>query len=336
MSVSAAFVTRTAAAALMICAIGAVDASAQTWTMKIGCDTMNDVQHEWMKRYAARVEKASGGRIKTELFPSGQLGGSNNEINGMQLGTIEARVGPGAFLAGVDPRFQILDAPGWFKDIDHAQRTLADPKFRDSFLAIAEPKNLVGVSLFLYGPSSFVSTKPIRKIADMQGLKYRVMGSPMQIQPLKAMGGNASPMPWAETLPALQQGVIDGVKSALPAFTSAKFVTVAKFLTQTDDAVLVSIGMVSKPWLDKLPADLQKALRDEGRAVEPELYTVTQQAYRDAEKQWRDGGGEIIQLAPAEKQAMQVRLASVAADVVKDQPSMKDMYDLLVRTAQAN
>jgi len=253
MSVSAAFVTRTAAAALMICAIGAVDASAQTWTMKIGCDTMNDVQHEWMKRYAARVEKASGGRIKTELFPSGQLGGSNNEINGMQLGTIEARVGPGAFLAGVDPRFQILDAPGWFKDIDHAQRTLADPKFRDSFLAIAEPKNLVGVSLFLYGPSSFVSTKPIRKIADMQGLKYRVMGSPMQIQPLKAMGGNASPMPWAETLPALQQGVIDGVKSALPAFTSAKFVTVAKFLTQTDDAVLVSIGMVSKPWLDKLP-----------------------------------------------------------------------------------
>jgi TRAP-type C4-dicarboxylate transport system substrate-binding protein len=332
----AAFVTRTVAAALMACAIAAADASAQSWTMKIGSDTMNDVQHEWMKRYAARVEKASGGRIKTELFPSGQLGGSNNEINGMQLGTIEARVGPGAFLAGVDPRFQILDAPGWFKDIDHAQRTLADPKFRDSFLAIAEPKNLIGVSLFLYGPSSFVSTKPIRKIADMQGHKYRVMGSPMQIQPLKAMGGNAAPMPWAETLPALQQGVIDGVKSALPAFTSAKFVTVAKFLTQTDDAVLVSIGMLSKPWLDKLPADVQKALRDEGRAVEPELYAVTQQAYRDAEKQWRDGGGEIIQLSPADKQAMQARLASVAAEVVKDQPPVKEMYDLLVKTAQAN
>jgi len=111
---------------------------------------------------------------------------------------------------------------------------------------------------------------------------------------------------------------------------------VAKFLTQTDDAVLVSIGMVSKPWLDKLPADVQKALRDEGRAVEPELYTVTQQAYRDAEKQWRDGGGEIIELAPAEKQAMQTRLASVAVDVVKDQPPVKEMYDLLVKTAQAN
>ena len=328
--------TGAAVALALVLAVGGSPAAAQTWTMKIGCDTVNDVQHEWMKRYAARVEKASGGRIKAEIYPSGQLGGSATETSGMQLGTIEARVGPGAFLAGVDPRFQILDAPGWFADIDHARRTLADPKFRDVFLAIAEPKNLVGVSLFLYGPASFVSTKPIRTLTDMQGNKYRVMGSPMQANPLKALGGNPAPMPWGETLPALSQGVIDGVKSALPAFTSMKFFTVAKYLTQTDDAVLVSIGMLSKPWLDKLPADLQKVLRDEGRAVEPELFTVTQQAYADAEKQWRDGGGEIIQLAPAEKSQMQTRLAAVAADVVKDQPPVKEMYDLLTRTAAAN
>lgn len=332
-------VRRAAAAALPIAlafAIAPLGAAAQTWTMKIGCDTVNDVQHEWMKRWSARVEKASNNRIKSELYPSGQLGGSNNEISGMQLGTIEARVGPGAFLAGVDPRFQILDAPGWFKDVEHARRTLADPKFRDVFLAAPEAKNLVGVSLFIYGPSSFVTRTPFRSLDDLKGRKVRVMGSPMQTTPIKLLGATASPMPWVETLPALQQGVIDGVKSALPAFTSAKFGSVAKYLTLTNDQVFVSIGMVSKPWLDKLPTDLQKVIRDEGRAVEPELYEVTVQAYRDAEKVWRDGGGEIISLAPAEREQLTKRLSTVADEVLKDQPAVKPMYELLVKTAQAN
>jgi C4-dicarboxylate-binding protein DctP len=324
------------AAALALPLVFAADAGAQTWTMKIGCDTVNDVQHEWMKRWGARVEKASAGRIKAELYTSGTLGGSNNEINGMQLGTIEARVGPGAFLAGVDPSFQILDAPGWFKDLDHARRTLADPRFRDTFLAVPEPKNLVGVSLFLYGPSSLVARTPVRSLEDLKGRKIRVMGSPMQTTPIKSLGAAAAPMPWAETLPALQQGVIDGVKSGLPAFASAKFNSVVKYLTLIEDQVFVSIGMVSKPWLDKLPADLQKVIRDEGRAVEPELYQVTLQAYADAEKQWRDGGGEIISLSAAERESLVKTLSPTAAEVLKDLPSAKSMYDLLTRTAQAN
>jgi TRAP-type C4-dicarboxylate transport system substrate-binding protein len=332
--------TRRASLALAALPLALVLAStgveAQSWTMKIGSDTINDVQHEWMKRWGARVEKSSAGRIKAELYPSAQLGGSNNEIAGMQLGTIEARVGPGAFLAGIDPRFQILDAPGWFKDVEHARRTLADPKFRDTFLAVPEAKNLVGVSLFIYGPSSFVMRTPFRSIDDLKGRKVRVMGSPMQTTPIKILGAAAAPMPWAETLPALQQGVIDGVKSALPAFVSMKFHSVAKYLTLTSDQVFVSIGMVSKPWLDKLPPDLQKIIRDEGRAVEPELYTATLEAYRNAEKQWRDGGGEIIQLTAAEQEAFTKKLAPVADEVLKDQPAVKSMYDLLLATARAN
>lgn len=322
-----------AALALLAAPIGA---SAQSWTMKIGSDTVNDVQHEWMKRFGARVEKTSGERIKAEIFPSGQLGGSNTEISGMQLGTIEARVGPGAFLSGVDPRFQVLDAPGWFKDVDHARKTLADPNFRDAFLAMPEAKNLVGVSLFIYGPSSFVSRTPFRVLDDLAGRKVRVMGSPMQTTPIKHLGGTAAPMPWSETLPAFQQGVIDSVKSALPAFTSMKYQTVTKYLTLTDDQVYVSIGMVSKPWLDKLPADLQKAIRDEGRAVEHELFGVTLAAYRESEKQWRDAGGEIFRLSPAEQDTLRKKLSVVAEEVVKDQPAVKSMYDLLLKTAQAN
>ena len=317
-------------------ALGHAPAPAQTHTMKISADTVNDVQHEWMKRFGLRVEQRSNGRIKAQVYPSAQLGGSGPEIKGMQLGTIEARIGPGAFLGGLDPRFQVLDAPGWFTDIEHVRRTLSDPRFRNAFFEVPKSKGLIGVSLVVYGPSSFVSKQPLRSLADFHGKKIRVMGSPMQTMPIRQLGGTASPIAWAETLPALQQGMIDGVKSALPAFTSVKFYDAAKYLTATDDSVLVSVGLVSKVWFDRLPADIQKIILEEGSAVEPELLQVTIQAYERSAKEWTDNGGEIIRLAVAEQNKLREQLATIGPEVLKDQPQVKALYDLLIEVAKTN
>lgn len=323
-----------AAGTALLVGLATTPAAAQAIPMKIGADTVNDVQHEWIKRYGARVEARSGGRIKAEYYPSGQLGGSAAEIKGMQLGTIEARIGPGAFLGGIDPRFQILDAPGWFKDFDHAVRTVSHPSFRDPFLKVPEAKGLIGVSLIAYGPSSFVSRTPIRAVDDFRNKKVRVMGSPMQTVPIQKLGGTAAPMPWGETLPALQNGTIDAVKSALPAFVGVKFYDAGKYLTLTDDSLFVSIGMVSKVWFDKLPADLRAIVMEEGRAVEPELVEVTRQAYVDSEKQWRDNGGQVIRMSAADAAALREKITPVPAEVLKDQPQVKEMYDLLIKAAQ--
>ena len=311
-------------------------AFAQTYTMKIGSDTINDVQHEWMKRYGARVAAASKGRIKPEYYPSGQLGGSTAEIKGMQLGTIEARIGPGAFLGGLDPRFQVLDSPGWFTDIQHARRTIANPVFRNAFLKVPEKKGLIGVSLVIYGPSSFVSRTPIRMLDDFKGKKIRVMGSAMQTTPIQKLGGTAAPMPWGETLPALQNGMIDGVKSALPAFVSVKFYDAGKYLTLTNDSLFVSIGLVSKIWFDKLPEDLREIVRVEGAAVEPELLDVTLAAYGKAEKAWAANGGEVINLPSKDSAEMRSKLSTVPPEVFKDQPEVREMYDLLVKASKAS
>lgn len=310
--------------------------AAQNYTMKIGADTINDVQHEWMKRYGARLEKASNGRIKPEYYPSGQLGGSAAEIKGMQLGTIEARIGPGAFLGGIDPRFQVLDSPGWFADLDHARRTVANPIFREPFLKVPEAKGLVGVSLVIYGPSSFVSRTPIRALDDFKGKKIRVMGSPMQTTPIQKLGGTAAPMPWAETLPALQNGMIDGVKSALPAFVSVKFYDAGKYLTQTNDSLFVSIGLVSKRWYEKLPSDLKALVVKEGAAVEAELLEVTKAAYAKAEAAWKSNGGEVIDLPAKDAAAMRSTLSEVPPQVFKDQPQVREMYDLLIKASKAS
>ena len=89
--------TMTLAGAALLLAGAPAPAAAQTYTLKIGNATLNDVQHEWQKRWGARVEKRAGGRIKVEIYPASQIGSIPRMIEGLQLGTLEAWIGSPEF-----------------------------------------------------------------------------------------------------------------------------------------------------------------------------------------------------------------------------------------------
>ena len=92
-------------AALLAPAPAAFAQAGKTYVMKLTTATINDTQHEWLKRFAAAVEKDSGGRIKAEIYPASQLGTIPRQIEGVQFGSIQAWIGPPEFLTGVDKRF---------------------------------------------------------------------------------------------------------------------------------------------------------------------------------------------------------------------------------------
>lgn len=79
-------------------------AQGKTYVMKLSTATINDTQHEWLRRFAAMVEKDSGGRIKGEIYPASQLGPIPRQIEGVQFGSVQAWIGPPEFLVGVDKR----------------------------------------------------------------------------------------------------------------------------------------------------------------------------------------------------------------------------------------
>src|SRR4051794_3512181 len=116
-------------AAGALCAASFAAAAQAPNVMKIGTATLNDSQHEWMKIFVSHIEKDSGGRIKGEIYPASQLGPIPRMIENTQFGAIQGYIGPPEFMTGIDPRFQVLAAPGLFKDMAHAQRTLTDPEF---------------------------------------------------------------------------------------------------------------------------------------------------------------------------------------------------------------
>jgi TRAP-type C4-dicarboxylate transport system substrate-binding protein len=313
----------------------AAPADAQTYTLKIGNATINDVQHEWQKRWGARVEKRAGGRIKVEIYPASQIGSIPRMIEGLQLGTLEAWIGPPEFVVGHDVRFQALGAPGIFQDMDHAYRVLADRKFRETVLALGEAKSLKGVSLIVYGPTSYATRRPVRKLDDFKGLKIRVFASPMQTLAVARLGATAAPMPLDEVFPALQRGAIDGNRTGITIFTTFKYYDILKPVTETHDAIVTSIAMVSKPWYDKLPPDLQKILMEEGEAVQKELFDWTVDFNDKGRRTWTEKGGELIKLSPADQAEMMKRLSTVGDEVVAAQPRLKEVYDLMVQTAKA-
>lgn len=147
--------------------LSAVPAQAGPIAMKLATATIHDTQTEWMQRFAAAVEKDSGGRIKGAIYPGSQLGTIPRQIEGVQFGTIQGWVGPPEFLVGIDERYEVLSAPGLFAGRQQYQRTIDDPVVRDLILGLGANKGLLGVGIFPIGPSSIDSRKPVRRLADL-------------------------------------------------------------------------------------------------------------------------------------------------------------------------
>ena len=304
--------------------------------MKIGTATINDTQYEWMKTYAALVDKNSKGRIKVELYPSSQLGSIPREIEGTQFGSIQGWVGPPDFLAGVASSYEALGAPGLFKDLAHASRTLQDPEFNKAYLALGANKGLKGVALFLYGAYGFNTKKPVHKLADLKGMKIRVTGADMQMKQVRLLGASPVPMTLGDVAAALQQGTIDGQMAAGSLVAPMHFYDVAKYMFTTDQSMVTSIAVISKLWYDKLPADLQKVVTDAGQQATRELQPWTLDFIAKQSQAWIKGGGELNKPTAAEQAQLMKLMRPVGAEVTAAKPGERALYDLLLKAVKRN
>jgi TRAP-type C4-dicarboxylate transport system substrate-binding protein len=302
--------------------------------MKMSTATLNDAQHEWYRRFGAEVEKKSGGRIKGEIYPASQLGTIPRQIEGVQFGSIQLWNGPPQFLAGIDSRFEILSAPGVFKNSEHANKVLQDTEFTAPFLAIGIPKGLKGVGLSVTGPMSIATRTKAVNIADLAGKKIRVLASAIELEEMRRFKATAVPMSLGEVLPALQQGALDGTMSALPVISSMRYYDAAKYALQTNHSMVGVIHIVSRLWFDKLPPDLQKVVMEAGAAVSRDIFSWAMQDYKKHEEIWVKNGGEITELSPADKAEVVRLLAPIGAEVTAKKPDEKAMYELLIKVAK--
>ena len=309
--------------------------SAQTFDMKIGYATTNDPQHDLSVQLTKLIGQRTGGKIKGRSFPASQLGKIPRQVEGLQLGTQEVFLTPPGFLVGLNPAFQVPDAPGLFDDHAHAQRAITHKPFRDKYVALAEAKGIVGAGVWIYDGTSIASVQPIRKLGDIKGKKLRVLATKMESELVGTFGAAGVPMPYTEVLPAMQRGTIDGVRSSIVVMGASKFFTVSKHITVINSGFIPSGIWISKIWLNRLPADLRKVVLDTSKELESWAGKNAMGYAARAEKLWKDNGAEVIKLSAADQTQFMKRVNPLGDKFLGANPKTKEMYALLKKSVAA-
>ena len=334
---ASAVIAAAIAAALSVSPVmmpGARAADDKPIVMKIALATLDDVLHQYVKNFAAAVEKDSAGRIKAEIYPASQLGSIQRQAEGVQFGAIQCQIVAPEFLVGIDERFEVLAAPGLVTSIAQGQRLAADPAVRKLMLGLGADKGLHGAALMMSTPSSVIAKAPIRHLADFMGKKIRIFASQFESVAMKRLGATPKPMTLAEVLPALHDNSIDGAVSALAIFGPMHFESAAKYVTEIGQPTIFGIVEISKKWYDSLPADLQQIIDKDAAA---ESVTINPQAIAiddAARKAWLASGGELISLPDDEQSSLLKIVAGVGDEVSNAKPELNAAYKVVTEAAQ--
>ena len=324
------------AAATVLAAAAAVPALAQQpIVLKMGTQTQNDVQHEYMKVFKTKVEQASNNRIRVDLFPASQLGPFPQQISGLRLGNIQSLVGPFEFFVGVDPSFQVTSMAGLWKGNEHIRNVADKPEFRKILQDIGDKKDVVVGGIIVYDMQYFAFKQPAATLNDVKGRRVRVLASEAEQAAVQALGMASIPMPLPEVLPALQQGTIDGVTSGFTIFTTLRYFDASPNALDTKLWALVTGVLFSKSWLTGIPADLQKIVLDTAKSIEAENHAWNRENLKAAVDVWAKNGGKVVSLPAAELADAQKRVFEATNKVLDKYPPVKATYQAMKAIADA-
>jgi TRAP-type C4-dicarboxylate transport system substrate-binding protein len=213
---------------------------------------------------------------------------------------------------------------------------ISDAPVHDMILGFGANKGLVGIGIAPIGPSSIATRKPIRHFAEFKGMKIRVLASPFQLEMIKRMDASPVAMTLADVLPGLQQGAIDAALATITVYTTMQYQDAAKFVIESDQPYLNSIIVMSKKWLDSLPPDLQKIVRDDAEKVSVEVVPFVKEFFATQRKVWTDKGGELISFPAAEQSAMIEKISGIGEDLSKTKPELNKAIKTVFESAKRN
>lgn len=236
---------------------------AQEKTIKFA--NQNAVGHpivQGMEKFKEIVEKQTGGKIKVNVFAGGALGSDQANVSAIQGGSLEmASMNSGIFASQVKD-FAVFDFPFMFANGKEAD-TVVDGNFGHKMHSKLEEKGIVGLGYYELGFRNMTNgRRAINKVTDIEGLKLRVIPNPVNVDWVKALGANPTPLPFPEVYAALEQKAVDGQENPLATIFGAKLFEVQKHLTLTGHQYNPQSVVISKKFWDGLSAAEKKILTD--------------------------------------------------------------------------
>src|ERR1700675_2460483 len=247
-----------------------------------------------------KLEAATNGRLSVQMFPSMQLGGEKETIEQTQIGAIQLlRVSAGRVGPIVD-EINVVNIAFLFKNMAQAERMMDGPIGQELLDKITANANasLVALCWMNSGSRSLYNAKhPIKSIEDLKGLKFRVIGNPIFIDMMNALGGNGVAMGYDQVFSALQTGVIDGAENNPPSYVFSNHYTAAKYYSLTEHLILPEMLMFSKKAWTALSSEDQGLLKKFAREAQMEERELWKKYEQQAMEKAKAAGCEITEIA---------------------------------------
>ncbi|MDH6358601.1 TRAP transporter substrate-binding protein [Parabacteroides sp. PF5-9] len=275
-----------------------------------------------------QLEELSHGKMKLDIYASGQLGSESQCIELLQIGSLDMTKVSSASLEGfVDP-FKVFGIPYIFKSRTH-YFSVIDGSIGQQILTTTEPYWFRGLTYFDSGARSFyTNNKPIRTPADLKGLKIRVQRSPIAVEMMRTFGGSATPVDWGELYTALQSNVVDGAENNTPSITTAFHHEVAKYFSVNEHTMCPDVIIISMARWNKLNEQertwLQQAA-DKARIYQRQLWEVQEKQSLD---EMIERGMEIIY---PDKQPF-IEASRPMIERFKNDPAFSELIDKIEQT----
>ncbi|MBF0421647.1 MAG: DctP family TRAP transporter solute-binding subunit [Magnetococcales bacterium] len=276
-------------------------AAAAITTLELGHNSPEDsALHEAARRFAAEVNKKSGGNLRVKLHPAQELGNDDQMLEMTRQGRLALLLIPTAKLSPAVPAMQLVDLPFYFPTRD-ALYQLLDGELGGLLLEKLRPVGLEGLAFWENGFKQFTADRPIRRPEDFHGLKIRTMKSRLIMHHFETMGSTPILIDFHSTRQALADKVVDGQENPLVAIATMKFYQVQSHLTISNHGYLGYVLAASHLVMRDMPAEARTLLLTTAR----ELVSFERQETQRREQQWletlRHSGVEIHTLTESER-----------------------------------
>ncbi len=254
---------RRAVSAMVLAAGMTGSAYAQDITLRYGHmnapNSIAGLQAEWL---AEAIAEKTDGAIEVQVFPSSQLGKLQELAEGVSTGTIALSHNTAGAIGSLHPPFAAFDTPYLYRDVDHLMKVVDtdSPVMQTLNQELIEAANVRVLYAFYFGARNLTADRPIKKPADLDGVKIRSIPFPIYTAAVEGLGAVPVPIDWSEVPTALATGVVAGQENPVNVAVAHKLYEVQSHMMETRHIVAAEMVLINEDTWQGLSDDHKSAL----------------------------------------------------------------------------
>lgn len=323
------------AIALGLCTTTAAAQSKHELTLSTYLPPSYEYIYKPLENFAKRAEEKSQGRLKINIFHSGQLFDGYEELAAVSRGDVDIVNISGSYAGGSIPELNIFTLPFLLNDMPHLRRAV-DKGLLELGISekMAKDHDAIILGVAPFDPYELYSReKPVLKADDFKGMVWATT-SATDARAIQLLGGSPTGMSSSELYLSFDRGVINGTPRPLITGMGRSLYEVVKHLSLVNLAVDTSILTINKTKFDSLPPELQQVLREAAQERDAEQFRLVDDYVKVALKTFEDKGMKIHRVAPEDREEMKARTSKAIDEWVAQIPNGADYLKLVAETAQ--